>query len=136
MTLAPLGRILFGSLDLWFTPFEVDPVFKLLCHLLTATPRPQDHNGTVIPNKYNINLSRNKWSQSFHPTATFRSHGLPDGGEIEPPSPQLLAHHAYCSRVAQMSGVTGYLEERFRPEHVSFKLLCAQLGGRAPPPPF
>ena len=52
--------------------------------------------------------------RGFLPYATFKAHTLPNGETIEPPSPQLLALHAACTQIAQMSGAAGILEETFQ----------------------
>ena len=44
----------------------------------------------------------------------FRAYTLPGGKEIEPPSPQLIALHAACAKIAHMSGAAEHLEEAFR----------------------
>lgn len=71
--------------------------------MLTAPPWLQE-NGNIVPNKYKVNLGRNVWNKSIHPTSTFETFTLPDGGKIEPPSPELLALHANCAQIAHMSG--------------------------------
>ena len=44
---------------------------------------------------------------------TFRTHVLPDGKTIEPPSPQPLVLHASCAQIAHISGAMEILKETF-----------------------
>ena len=111
MMLAPIAHKLFDELDLWLTPFQVYPVLSL-CHRLT-TIDPQDR-GNVVPNAYSVNLAQPVWSKFFKKPVTFRTHPLPNGGVIEPPSPQMLALHAACAQIAHMSGAVEHLVETFR----------------------
>jgi len=108
---SPFGHDIFDNLNLWLTPFEVDPVLNSRAMPLT---RLQD-DGKVVANKYNINFGPNMpWSTYCLSTTTFKTRTFPDGGKIEPPSPQLLALQAACAQIAQMSGAVGPLREAFR----------------------
>ena len=112
MLLAPVAHKCFDRLDLWLTPFEVSRCgFKSLCSRLTTITRLQD-NGAVIPNKYEVNFIHG--TSYFRTPVTFQTYTLPNGKEIEPPSPQLIALHAACAKIAHMSGAAEHLEETFR----------------------
>ena len=114
MLLAPFAHEYFNSLDLWLTPWMVFPFlvlsFCVLCLQLTLL---QEY-GSVVPNKYAINITNTYVLAAFLPYTTFKVHTLPDGTAIEPPSPQLLALHAACAKIAHMSGAMEILEEMFR----------------------
>ena len=111
MIVSPFGHDVFDNLNLWLTPFEVDPVLNSRAMPLT---RLQD-DGKVVANKYNINLGPDMTSSTFClSTTTFKTYTFPDGGKIEPPSPQLLALQAACAHIAQMSGAVGQLRGAFR----------------------
>jgi len=51
---------------------------------------------------------------NFLTSMTFQTYTLPNGKKIEPPSPQLIALHAVCVKIAHMSGAAEHLEETFR----------------------
>ena len=102
----------FDELDLWLTPFEVSRRgFESLYHRLTTITRLQDH-GEIITGKYKVNFAPGNWY--FRTSVTFQAHTLPNGKKIEPPSPQLIALHAACAKIAHMSGAAEHLEETFR----------------------
>ena len=112
MLLAPVAHRYFDCLDLWLTPFEVSRrSLESLYHRLNAITRPQDH-GEIIINKYKVNFAHGFWYSRT--SVTFRAYTLPGGKEIEPPSPQLIALHAACAKIAHMSGAAEHLEETFR----------------------
>jgi len=112
MLLAPVAQIYFDSLDLWLTPFEVSRRgFESLYHRPTAITRPQDH-GNTITDKYKVNFAYDY--SNFLTSVTFQTYTLPNGKRIEPPSPQLIALHAACAKVAHMSGTAEHLDETFR----------------------
>lgn len=112
MVLAPVTHKLFDGFELWLTPVQVDLVLSLY-HRLTAINQLQDP-GNVVSDMYNTGFARDIWSEDFKHSVTFRTHLLPNGRSIEPPSPQFLALHAACAQVAHMSGAAGLLEESFR----------------------
>jgi len=108
---APIVHDFFDGLDLWLTPFEVNRRgFESLYHGLTAITRLQDH-GEIVTDKYEVNLAHGNWY--FRPSVTFRAYTLPNGKEIEPPSPQLIALHPACVKIAHMSDAAEHLEETF-----------------------
>jgi len=112
MLVAPVVHIYFDELDLWLTPFEVSGRgFEFIYHRLTAVTRLQDHR-EIITNRYEVNFAHGNWY--FRASVTFRTYTLPNGKKIEPLSPQLIALHAACAKIAHMSSAAEHLKETFR----------------------
>ena len=76
-----------------------------------ATTGLQDH-GEIITDKYEVNFAYP--TCPFRKEVTFQACTLPNGKKIEPPSPQLIALHAACAKIAHRSGVAEHLQETFR----------------------
>jgi hypothetical protein len=113
MALSGVARTVFHELGVWLTPLEVGSYFGPPCRRLTTTTRLQDHGGAIV-DQYKINYYDDFLFPHLRRTVTFRTHELANGKTIEPPSPQLLALHAACAQIANMSGSTERLEETFR----------------------
>jgi hypothetical protein len=89
-------------------------VLNLCAIRLTLSLGLQDH-GNIIPDKYKVGFALGHWPFRASATSvTFQAYTLPNGKKIEPPSPQLIALHAACAKIAHMSGAAEHLEETFR----------------------
>ncbi|ESK81357.1 hypothetical protein Moror_16697 [Moniliophthora roreri MCA 2997] len=73
--------------------------------------------GTSTPNEYDICVAMEDWWNKYpkHPRRVlFVSRPITIGNETRTPplpDPQILAIHATCARVAQMSGAAKYMDE-------------------------
>jgi len=76
-------------------------------------------NGEIITDKYKVNFVHDY--SKFLTSATFQTYTFPNDKKIEPPSPQLIALHAACAKIAHTSGAAKYLQETFR-DTESFQL--------------
>ena len=112
MMVAPVVHSLFDELEIWLTPFEASRRdFKSLYHRPTVITRLQDH-GEIITDKYKVDFVHDY--SKFLTFAAFQTYTLPNGKKIEPPSPQLIALHAACAKIAHTSGALKHLQETFR----------------------
>ncbi|RPD60458.1 E1-like protein-activating [Lentinus tigrinus ALCF2SS1-6] len=109
-------QILFQKLQAWLTPAK-------------------DECGRVLPNVYDINgpfrdAPRFLALVGFLPRVAFRPLLAEDGSTVRVPAPhaKLIALHAACAKVAQMSGAAGVLTELFGNPEDETEVRCVEQG--------